>query len=50
MAELFLVMGLVFVMLLMRWRKLALALTGVGLVMGLLMFWHHATDALKINW
>jgi hypothetical protein len=32
-----------------RQRRLAIALFFTGLVLSLLMFWHHATDVLKIN-
>jgi len=31
-------------------RKTAIAFTILGLFFAALMFWHHATDILQINW
>lgn len=50
MAALYLIFSLAFAAILFKQRKLAMGIALVGLLLTLLMFSHHATDILKINW
>lgn len=50
MAGLYLIFTLAMASILFRQRKLAMGIALIGIVLCLLMFWHHATDFLKINW
>lgn len=50
MAILYLIFSLAFAAILFEQRKLAIGICIAGIVLSLLMFWHHATDILKINW
>jgi len=49
MAGIFTIFSLAIFSALCRQRVLALSLAIIGLVACMLMFWHHATDILKIN-
>lgn len=50
MAGLFLIFSLAIAAIFWKKRELALGLLVAGLVLCVLMFWHHVTDVLKINW
>ncbi len=50
MAGLFLIFALGIAAIFWQKRILAMTLGFAGLTLGLLMFWHHATDLLQINW
>lgn len=50
MAGLFLIFSLAITSIFWNKRGLAIGLMWTGLGLSLLMFWHHATDILKINW
>jgi hypothetical protein len=48
MAALFLVFVIALITLFLGYRKAAIILTIVNLILCLAMFWHHVTDKLKI--
>lgn len=50
MASLFLIFTIVFVLAFYQKPRAAMLLIAVGLFFSLLMFWHHATSILEINW
>jgi hypothetical protein len=50
MAGLFAIFSVAIALILMRMRLLAMYVIVAGILCSLLMFWHHATDILKINW
>lgn len=50
MAGLFAVLSLAMAAVLFKQRVLAIVIVSIGILLSLLMFWHHATDILKINW
>lgn len=50
MAGIFLIFTLAMLFIFYRQRELAIALIFLGIIFTLLVFFHHATDALKINW
>lgn len=45
-------MGMAFAMLMIYFRKRDVAFMGLAfaILFSILMFWHHATDTLQINW
>ena len=49
MAGLFLILALAILLIYWRQRKLALLVILIGIILGLVMLWQHATDVLKIN-
>lgn len=49
MAGIFVVFSAAILAGLFQQKKLSIGLIVLGLLLGLLMFWHHATDILKIN-
>jgi len=50
MAGIFLILTLAMLFIFYRQRELAIALIFLGIIFTLLVFFHHATDVLKINW
>jgi hypothetical protein len=50
MAGLFFLFSLAITSIIGNRRGTAIALLSIGILLSLLMFWHHATDVLKINW
>lgn len=49
MAGLFAIFTLAFLAIFFSRRSLAISLIVAGILLTLAMFWHHATDVLKIN-
>lgn len=49
MTLLFLIFSIVIMLVGFGYRKTAIALTIINLLLCLAMFWHHITDVLKIN-
>ncbi len=50
MASLFIIASAVYMAILLNSRFLTYAFLALGLILSTLMFVHHATDALQINW
>lgn len=50
MAGLFAVYSIALLFVVFCRRKAAIVFITLGLIMSLLLFWHLATDVLKINW
>ncbi len=50
MAALFLIFVFIVLSIILQNRKLAIAFLIAGLLLSLLMTYHHATDMLQINW
>lgn len=50
MSLLFFIITLAMVAVILNHRRSAMILTFVALLGGLLVFWHHATNFLLINW
>lgn len=50
MAGLYAIFSLAMVSIFFNQRNAAITLIVIGLVLSLLMFWHHATSVLQINW
>lgn len=50
MAFIFVVYAAAMVAILLHQRKVSISLIALGLIATLLVFWHHATDVLKIHW
>lgn len=49
MASLFLIFTLAILLVIKGLRNAAIAVAVAGVILSLVMFWHHATDFLKIN-
>lgn len=49
MASIFLIFVFAQIAIFFRYRTMAITLVFLGLLATLAMFWHHATDMLKIN-
>lgn len=50
MAGLFLIFSIALLVLIYGKRNLTIAFWALALLLSIFMFWHHATDTLKINW
>jgi hypothetical protein len=50
MAVLFAGLALAMTMIYLKKRTLAFAFLAISILFSILMFWHHATDTLQINW
>lgn len=50
MAVLFVALACAMASVYIRQRELAFAWLAIGILFSILMFWHHATDTLQINW
>jgi hypothetical protein len=50
MAGIFLIFAIAILLIYYRQRELAMTFVFLGIIFTLLVFFHHATDILKINW
>lgn len=50
MAGIFLILTIAILLIFYRQRELAMTFVFLGIIFTLLVFFHHATDILKINW
>lgn len=49
MAGLFLIYALAIISILAKQRNLAMVLIVIGIILSILMFWHHVTDTINIR-